>query len=206
MRLIDISPPIHPQLGVWPGDVPFRRDVHLDFARGDHLTLSSIEASLHLGAHADAPSHYQAEGNTIEQCPLEHYYGDCQVIAVELPPATRIRPQDLQQEVRARRVLLRTGSFPDPDRWNEDFCALSAELVDFLAAAGVVLVGIDTPSVDLQEDRQLEAHSALARHGMANLEGLQMAEVDPGSYLLSAFPLRLVGADASPLRAVLVAE
>ena len=204
MGLIDISPPITPDLAVWPGDVPYQRDVALSFAGGDHLELSAIRTTVHLGAHADAPSHYRADGAPIGARSLELFYGPCQVISVEVARGRRILPADLTAEVTAPRVLLHTGSFPDPTQFNEDFNSLSPELIDHLAEAGVVLVGIDTPSVDPFSSKALESHQALARHGMANLEGLVLGHVAPGAYTLIALPLSLGDADASPVRAALL--
>ncbi len=100
--------------------------------------------------------------------------------------------------------MLATGTFPDPDRFTTDFAALSPALVDHLADRGVVLVGIDTPSVDLFESKDLPTHAALVRRDMRWLEGIVLAHVEPGSYELVALPLRLVGFEASPVRAVLV--
>jgi arylformamidase len=204
-RLLDISPPLSERSAVWPGDVAFRREVSLSIASGDDLDLSAIHTTVHLGAHADAPSHYRAEGPGIGECSLEPYYGPCQVIETSLRRGVRLRPADIQARVEAPRLLFRTGSFPDPERFNEDFNSLSPELVDWAAAQGVVLLGIDTPSVDPFDDRVLESHQALARHGLVNLEGLALEGVEPGCYTLVALPLRLEGADASPVRAVLVA-
>lgn len=205
-RLIDISPPVTPDLAVWPGDVPFSRDVALDMGRGDHMTLSSITSTVHLGAHADAPSHYRADGAGIDERPLEVYFGPCQVMAVDVGRYTRIRPEDLPEPVEAPRLLLKTGTYPDPNRFDADFASLSAELVEHLHARGVRLVGIDTPSVDLEDDAELQSHHVLARHDMANLEGLVLSHVAPGRYTLVALPLRLVGCDASPVRAALIPE
>jgi len=207
-RLLDISPPVSERSAVWPGDVAFRREVSLSIASGDNLDLSAIHTTVHLGAHADAPSHYRAGGAGIGERPLEPYYGPCQVIETSLPRGARIRPEDIEEgagEVpEAPRLLFRTGSFPDPERFNEDFNSLSPELVEWAAARGVVLLGLDTPSVDPFEDRALEAHQALAGRDMANLEGLVLEGVEPGRYTLIALPLRLEGADASPVRAILV--
>ncbi len=208
-RLLDVSPTVSPRIGVWPGDVPYRREVALSFAKGDHLELSAVHATLHLGAHADAPIHYVPDGAGIAERPLELYYGPCRVLDVPMARGARMRPDDLPAGALddvPPRVLLRTGTFPDPERWNEDFAALSPELVDVLAARGVRLVGLDTPSVDLQDDRELRTHHAIARHDMAVLEGLVLGHVEPGDYLLIALPLKLEGADASPVRAVLVAD
>jgi arylformamidase len=205
-RIIDISPPITERLAVWPGDAPFRRKVALSIAEGANIDLSAIDTTVHLGAHADAPSHYVAGGDDIARRPLELYYGPCQVVRVEVGRGERVTPAHLRDEVTAPRVLVRTATFPDPTRWNDDFASLSPALIDHLAARGVVLVGIDTPSVDPFDDKVLETHQALARHGMANLEGLVLDHVAPGRYTLIALPLPLVGADASPVRAALVAH
>ena len=203
-RLIDISPPVSARLAVWPGDVPYARAVGLSIAAGANLELSAVTTTLHVGAHADAPSHYAGAGRAIDAVPLEAYYGPCEVVHVDVGRGERVLPRHLPGPPCAPRVLVRTGTFPDPARWNEDFASLSPELVDFLADHGVVLVGIDTPSVDPQESKALEAHQALLRRGVLNLEGLVLDHVAPGAYVLVALPLRLEGADASPVRAALV--
>lgn len=204
MSLWDISPTLHPGIAVWPGDVPLSRTVALSMANGAHLDLSSLTTTVHVGAHADAPSHYVEGGETIATRDLSHYLGPCQVMAVDVPRGTRILPEHLPGPVTAPRVLLRTESFPDPDTWNEDFCALSPALVHHLAARGVRTVGIDTPSVDLMHDAELLSHHAIAEHDLAVLEGLVLHEVPPGDYTLVALPLKLADADASPVRAILL--
>lgn len=205
-RLIDISPQIDEGIAVWPGDVAYSRSVTCSIAEGANLDLSSHTTTVHLGAHADAPSHYVAGGADIASRDLSLYYGPCQVVEVELARGERILPAHLPGSIDAPRLLIKTGSFPDPRVFNEDFNSLSPELVEHLHAAGGVLVGIDTPSVDPFDDKLLESHQALARTNMANLEGLVLTDVAPGLYTLIAFPLPLVGADASPVRAVLVAD
>ena len=202
-RILDISPVISEAIAVWPGDVPYSREITLAIARGDNIDLSAVRTTLHLGAHADAHSHYTAGGVAIGERALEPYVGACQVIEVDVPREERIRPQHLRVPIAAPRVLLRTDSFPDANKFTTDFNSLSPELVDFLHARGVVLVGIDTPSVDPFDDKILGSHQALARHGMANLEGLVLDAIDEGAYELIALPLRIVGGDASPVRAVL---
>lgn len=205
-RLIDISPPITERIGVWPGDSPYRQEYLLRLDQGANLDLSTVHTTVHLGAHADAPSHYGRGAAGIGERSLQPYYGPCQVLRVSVARGQRIRPEDLPEPVTAPRVLLYTGTFPDPDDWNEDFAALSPELVDHLADRGVVLVGIDTPSIDLQHDAALRSHQAVLRRDLSVLEGLVLEHVAPGLYTLVAFPLRLMGADASPVRAVLVDE
>lgn len=201
--IIDITPPVSPALAVWPGDTPPQREVLLDMQREDNLTLSTLRATVHLGAHADAPSHYGRDALPIEQCSLDFYIGPCQVIHVPVPRATRITPDRLSTTIEAERVLFATGTYPDPTAFNEDFAALSPELVDALHEKGVRLVGIDTPSVDLFTSKTLPAHKRFLANDMAILEGLVLRDVPAGLYELIALPLKLVGFDASPVRAVL---
>lgn len=201
--IYDISPPIGERLQVWPGDVPPRRRVSLDLKRGDHLTLSSLRATVHLGAHADAPSHYGADARGIDEQPLDVYLGRCQLMRVPAARGARLTVDRLPGPVWAERLLLATGTFPDPEQFNEDFASLTPELVEWLHRQGVRLVGIDTPSVDPFDSKDLPAHREFLRRDMAILEGLVLKDVPEGLYELIALPLRLVGFDASPVRAVL---
>jgi arylformamidase len=205
-RLIDISPLVSERIGVFPGDVPYRRETSLRLAAGDNIDLSSMRSTVHLGAHADAPSHYVPGGASIAERRLELYYGPCQVVQVAVARGARIEPADLPVEIEAPRVLFRTGTFPDPNRFDEDFASLSPALVDFLQARRVVLVGIDTPSIDPCHDKALLCHQAAGRHDLAILEGLVLEHVAPGFYTLVALPLKLAGADAAPVRAALLAS
>ncbi len=202
MKIWDISPSITQDIAVFPGDIPFAREVSLSFPQ-NHLTLSSVRTTLHLGAHADSSSHYHAQGVGVDQRPLERYLGQCQVMAVDLPRGARILPRHVG-EIKATRVLFKTGSFPNPNAWNNDFNSLSPELIEHLADAGVVTVGIDTPSVDPADSQGLESHQALFRRNLAVLEGIILDSVSPGLYTLVALPLPLKDADASPVRAILL--
>lgn len=206
MKIYDLTPEIDENLAVFPGDVTFARDVSMDFSQGHHLLLSSIRTTLHLGAHADSSAHYHGKGVGIEQRTLTAYFGKAQVIEISLRPNERILPADLKVDIQAPRVLLKTNSFPDPQKWNNDFMSLSPELIEALHQKGVVLVGIDTPSVDPAESKNLESHQALFRTGMAVLEGLVLTAVPEGIYSLVALPLPIKAADASPVRALLFEE
>src|SRR5437016_32359 len=202
--LIDISPVLDESIAVWPGDTPFVRTMNLDIHAGASYTLSDIRTTLHVGAHTDAPNHYVAGGADIASVDLEVFVGRCNVVHVDVNRGGRIMPRHIDgKRIDAPRVLFRTNTFPDPRNWNDDFAGLSPELIEKLHARGVVLAGIDTPSVDPFESKALEAHNALARCGMANLEGIVLSEVGEGDYELIALPLRIKGGDASPVRAVL---
>jgi arylformamidase len=139
--------------------------------------------------------------------PLEHFIGPCRVIRVRVAPGSRIGVGDLGDAPLDRpRILLATGSFPDPGTWTEDFAGLEPELIDHLADHGAITVGIDTPSVDLATATDLVAHHRFLARRVAILEGLVLDHVEPGPYELLAPPLRLVDFDASPVRAVLRRE
>ncbi|MCB9839110.1 MAG: cyclase family protein [Phycisphaeraceae bacterium] len=202
-RIIDISPAVSPRLAVWPGDTPLSREVLSDIGRGDAVTLSSIHATAHLGAHADAPNHYVRGGEDIAARALGFYLGACQVIAAPVARGARVGFDDLRDEITESRVLFATGTFPDPDAWNDDFAGVEPALIDDLADRGVRTIGIDTPSVDVLGSDGFPAHDAVARRDMAILEGLILTGVAPGRYELIALPLKLEGFDASPVRAVL---
>jgi len=201
--IYDISPLVSPALKVWPGDTPPSREVLLDMQRGANLTLSTLRATVHLGAHADAPSHYAVEGPAIEKRALDLYLGRCQVMRVPVARGSRILHADLRSAIQAERVLFATATYPDPASFNEDFAALSPELIDHLHANGVRLVGIDTPSVDLFSSKDLPSHQACLRGDMAILEGIVLEGVPEGVYELIALPLKLQDFDASPVRAIL---
>jgi arylformamidase len=171
--------------------------------QGANLTLSTLHATVHLGAHVDAPSHYGAEAPAIDERNLDYYLGPCQVMRISVPRGGRIQSDDLKTPVAAARLLLATDTFPDPEQFNEDFAALGPALVEHLHRQGVRLIGIDTPSVDPFRSKDLPAHKMFLRYDMAILEGLVLKQVPPGIYELIALPLRLTGYDASPVRAIL---
>jgi arylformamidase len=208
----DVSPLLHDGIAVWPGDVAFRRQLTTEIGAAIspsgpawELTVSSIQTTLHVGAHADAPNHFRAGAAGIESVPLSPYRGLCQVIECDKPRGSLIGQEDVARvALRAPRLLFKTGSFPNPDAFNTDFVAFAPGLIEWLIERGAVLVGIDTPSVDPFESKALPAHHA-TRSGPAIsiLEGLDLRAVDPGLYELIALPLKLHGADASPVRATL---
>ncbi len=203
VKLYDITPLVTPKLAVWPGDTPASREVLCDLAKGDTITLSTLRATVHLGAHADAPSHYGVNGCTIEAQSLAPYLGPCQVITATIGRGERVGRERLASELTEPRVLIRTSSYPNSEQFNEDFAALSPELIEHHAAQGGLLIGLDTPSVDLFSSKDLPSHHAALRHDVALLEGVVLKDVPDGVYELIALPLKLAGFDASPVRAVL---
>ena len=172
-------------------------------ARGDSVALSTLRCTVHLGSHADAPSHYGLGAPDISEVHLDRFVGLCQVVRVDAKPGGLVGSTMLPHTFRASRVLIATGTHPDRTVLNGRFAALAPEAVDRLGAAGVILVGTDAPSVDPLDSKELPAHRRFLANGMYILEGLVLDDVPEGIYELIALPLRLVGFEASPVRAVL---
>ncbi|HET7584076.1 MAG TPA: cyclase family protein [Gemmatimonadaceae bacterium] len=204
-RLIDISVLTGIGTPEWPGDTPFTCGWSWSIAGGDNVNVSSITTSPHVGTHADAPLHVRDGWPGADALPLDAFAGPCTVASIDpeadllsldgLPPWSADRTPE--------RLLLRTarsiaqGGFPE--RWP----ALHPDTAAALAARGLRLLGVDAPSVDPRESSDLRVHHVLFAAGAYILENLDLRAVEDGDYLLTAYPLRLAGVDAAPVRAVL---
>ncbi len=204
-RLWDISAPVHAASPVYPGDAPYRQQWSATIGPDSPVNVSCLTLSPHVGTHADAPLHYDNDGAAIGAVPLDAFIGPCRVVhAMGCGPLVQWRhiahamTADLPP-----RVLLRTYARMPVDRWDAGLTACAPETLERLADAGVVLVGIDTASVDPAGSRLLPSHQVLRRRGLRVLENLVLDAVPEGDYELIALPLRLATADASPVRAVL---
>ena len=205
MRLIDISRPLSAQTPVWPGDRSVKLSWTQSLASGDNVNVGAIETSLHAGTHADAPLHFDPNGDSIEQVPLQAYFGPASVIDVEEADAIHVDILEAVNVPITPRLLFRSPcSTLPPSAWPTSYPAVAPDAVAWLAAHDVVLIGTDAPSVDPQDSEDLPAHHALHDRKIAILEHLDLSAVTPGTYQLIAFPLRIDGMDASPVRAVLV--
>ncbi|MEZ5963916.1 MAG: cyclase family protein [Planctomycetota bacterium] len=210
MALYDISEPIEPGTAVFPGDTAFSAEWIARLERGDSCNVSTMRMSVHCGTHADSPSHFVAGGADIASVPLDVYLGRCRVLDVTArgePPL--VDPASLTGRLEGvERVLLRTSRRHDHRRFDPAFTALGPDAARVLIAAGVRLVGLDTPSMDHATSKDLPTHHLLARHGVALLENLDLGRVpvDPErgtDYELVALPLKIVGSDSGPVRAIL---
>jgi len=206
--LWDISPPIRPGSPVFPGDTPYQQQWTATLGPGCPVNVSAITVSPHIGAHADAPLHYDPAGQAIGAVDLGPYLGPCRVIHCigrgplvlweHLAHALDGLPPHLPP-----RVLVRTYQHMPTDRWDADLAAFAPETVERLAALGVTLIGIDTASIDPASSKTLDSHQAIRRLHLRVLENLVLDAVPEGDYELIALPLKLMTADASPVRAVL---
>jgi arylformamidase len=201
--LWDISPTISAALPVWPGDTRFAASATWEIGNGCPVHVSRMTMTTHLGAHTDAPSHYDPAGLAIDAVGLEPYIGPCRVI--HCVGVDCVGPEHVQPHLEGvpPRVLLRTYDKAPQQEWDAGFAAIAPETIALLAAHGVILVGVDTASLDPQDSKTLDAHHMVRVHEMAILEGVVLDAVAPGDYELVALPLKLAGMDASPVRAIL---
>ncbi|MCK0127093.1 arylformamidase [Erythrobacter sp. F6033] len=201
-RVWDISQKLRPDLPVWPGDTAFSHERTWQMEEGSPVNVSAVTLSTHTGAHADAPLHYSPSAPDIAEVALAPYLGECLVVDAR-GSGSLIMPSDLPELGGVTRVLMRTfDAFPH-DTWDEGTTAIAPETIDWLAAQGVKLVGLDGPSIDPQSSKDMLAHKTVLKHDLRILEGLVLDDVPPGQYELIALPLPIVGGDASPVRAIL---
>ena len=200
MSWIDITRSLSPDTAVWPGDQPVQWTWSARREEGSSVNLGAIHTTVHAGTHADAPLHTEGSGRAIHAIDLDPYIGPAEVVHVRGDAVTESDVANVTE----RRVLFRTPASDLPDNeWPERVTPISPGAIDAMNDRGVVLVGTDAPSVDPLDSKTLDAHHALFAAGMLNLEGLYLKEVEPGRYSLIALPLKIHGADGSPVRAAL---
>jgi arylformamidase len=203
-RLWDVSPPVDAQAPVFPGDTAYRQARAAEIAPGCPVNVSAITMSPHVGAHADAPLHYDPQGVAVGLLGLEPYLGRCRVIhAIDVRPLIRVAHLEHALVDLPPRVLIRTYRRFPVDRFDDNLTAIDPAAVHELADRGVQLIGLDSASLDPADSKVLPSHQAVRARGLRVLENLLLDDVPEGDYELIALPLKLMTADASPVRAVL---
>jgi arylformamidase len=204
-RLWDISPPVSAASPVFPGDTPYGQLWSAQIAPGCPVNVSAVTLSPHVGAHADAPLHYDPQGTPVGELDLTPYLGACRVIHA-IARGALIEWDHIAHAIDDSlppRVLVRTYDRAPVDRWDGALAAYAPATIERLAALGVRLVGIDTASIDPAQSKTLDSHQVIRRLGLRVLENLVLDDVAEGDYELIALPLKRMTADASPVRAVL---
>ena len=202
LKIWDISPPVDEQSAVFPGDTAYSQQLHFSLSPDCPVNVHSITLSPHTGVHADAPMHYAADEASVGELGLAPYLGTCRVIhCLDCGPLVEPRHIAHALENLPARVLLRTARVASQS-W-ESFTAVAPETLAQLATKNIALIGIDTPSVDPANSHDLPSHHQLLAHGLRVLENLVLDDVPEGDYELIALPLKLMRADASPVRAIL---
>lgn len=204
-RLWDISPPLRPGTPVFPGDTPFALQWVARIGPGCPVNVGALTLSPHVGAHADAPLHYDDAGAPAGELALEPYLGPCRVVHA-IGCGALVRWEHLAHAVTADlppRLLVRTYARTPTGRFDDALAGIAPEALEHLADLGVRLVGTDSASIDPAASKTLDAHQVLRRRDLRVLENLVLDDVPEGDYELIALPLRLATADASPVRAIL---
>ncbi len=203
-RLWDISPPLDARTPVFPGDTPFALQWAARIGPGCPVNVSTLTLSPHTGAHADAPLHYSDEGAAIGAVSLEPYLGRCRVIhTIGCGPLVQWAHIEHALQDLPPRVLVRTYAHMPQDHFDDDLPAYAPDTVARLADLGVLLIGIDSASIDPASSKTLDSHQVIRQRGLRVLENLLLDDVPEGDYELIALPLKLSTACASPVRAVL---
>jgi arylformamidase len=211
MKVFDISRPLFNGLAPWPGDTAFRFDLKWKMADGASVNVGATEMGVHNGSHADAPFHFETAGATIDKLPLDAYLGEAVVVDLTSRSSSsrlsEIAIADLEpfaEAIRqAGRILLKTGVWSDAGIFPESIPVIARDVPQWLRERKVKLLGLDLPSVDGIDSKTLDNHHALSGARIAIVESLDLSAVTAGTYRFSALPLRIVGGDAAPVRAVL---
>lgn len=200
---IDITQTISTRIATWPGDTLFEYELTATKDDGGAANVGTITASLHTGTHADAPFHYVSEGKTLDMLDVNMYIGRAKVVSVV--GAREIGREELEgfDLTGVERLLLKTTNTASPEKFPDRINTLKENIGPFLKEKGIYLIGTDQPSVDGIESKELLAHHSLFNNDVFIIENLLLEKVEPGDYDLIALPLKIEGADGSPIRAVL---
>ena len=209
MTIYDISLPISPNLPVWEGDPAVELELILSMDEGADANVSRIAAGVHVGTHVDAPHHFLNDGRTVENLSLDiltgatfvlHLAEGVDAISAEILDAAPLPPN-------TTRLLLRTKNSQqwtqDSPKFIRDFVAITPDGAEWLVAHGIKLVGVDYLSVAVF-DNPIPTHKILLSAGIIIIEGCDLSQVPQGEYTLYCLPLKLMGAEGAPARAILV--
>jgi arylformamidase len=203
--LHDISRPLRPEMVVWPDDPPFELDWAARQARGHAVNAARIRLGVHAGTHVDAPHHLLDDGPAIDEVALSTFVGIATLVDArgQDPLDADYLRRVLELHPDPKRLLFRTGAWSSADGFPHHYPTLTPDAAFLVKSAGIRLIGTDAPSIDSIDSLDLPAHRILLSATICILENLLLDDVSAGVYELIALPLRIRGADASPVRAVL---
>jgi len=201
-EIFDISMELNPETPEWPGDRPFEYTLSVTKEQSGSVNIGEIKSSTHMGTHIDAPFHYDDQGLKIDEMPLEVYLPTAQVVDVQ--GLEKISAEDLPEpEDGVTAILLKTCSWQDRKEFPTSWPIFSESIAGWMQEKGIRLLGVDVPSVDPENSKELPMHHSMNVNGRYILEGIVLDDIKPGVYELSALPLKIKGAEGSPVRAVL---
>jgi arylformamidase len=203
LSLIDISRPLQKGVPNWPGDTEFNYEVSWSKEQSGSVNVGKVTMSIHTGTHIDAPFHFDNEGKRVKDLDINVYVGEA--LVVDMTGKESIGADDLKylNLDGVERLLFKTNSWKNADVFPDTITYLRQDIGSFLSRKGVRLIGVDVPSVDPLDSKELSAHHGLHKHEINILEGINLEHVEPGRYELIALPLAIAEADGSPVRAVL---
>jgi arylformamidase len=207
--LYDLTLTISPTTLTYPEDPSPAISRTTDLSQGDSLTASHLSLNCHVGTHVDAPAHFIAHGATLEELPMECFYGPAVVIDLEGKEVIEVSdlvPQDLPP---SHHILFKTDNsgLLHRDRFTESFCVVSPDAARYLLSKTPRSIGFDYYSLDPHQTKgAFPTHRILAQSNIPVFVCLDLSEVPPGRFIFCGFPLRLAEVEASPVRAILMKE
>jgi arylformamidase len=210
VEIIDVTRTVDPKMLKWPDDTePPSQEFVTRTDNGDPATVSEWKMSSHTGTHMDARMHFIPGGWPMEALDLSRSVGLCRVVDLTHVEGHVGRADLEAAEVAGQaRLLLKTRNselgFMQREEFEEGYSAISREAAEYLVEIGVETIGVDYLSVEPFEDAGFSTHHTLLGADVVILEGLVLAEVEPGEYFLACLPLKLAGSDGSPARAILI--
>lgn len=201
-KIIDISMELAHTTPEWPGDTPFDYRLSVTKEQSGSVNIGEIRSSTHMGTHIDAPFHYDNEGMKVDELPLDIYVTKAQVM--DVTNLEKIHRQDLKERIPGiQAVLLKTGSWKERSKFPDSWPVFDPSIAEWMAENDIRLLGVDVPSVDPETSKELPMHHAMNQWERFILEGIVLDGVSEGEYQLVALPLKIKGAEGSPVRAVL---
>jgi arylformamidase len=204
VEIFDISKTLQEGIAVWPGDPEFRMSRISGIQDGQGANVSAVSMGTHTGSHLDAPMHLDDKGGGAESIPLDHLIGPVRVFEIKAKECIQTSDLLSLNLQGMTRVLVKTSTREAPENiFNKNYVYLCKDAAEYLAEKGIVLFGIDAPSVDVWDSEDLPIHRILLKNKIAILEGLWLGSITPGDYELICLPLKIAGCDGVPVRAIL---
>lgn len=205
MKVYDISRQLGESTPTWPGDTPFSYSVNWSKQQTGSVNVGSVKMSVHTATHVDAPFHFADDGKRMDELDLSIFMGPALVVDVSNNKAVEL--EDVEEFISShpsKRILFKTDAWVKEEEFPIEIPTLSVEVVRLLGDLQTPLIGVDLPSVDNLDSKELPIHHALHQANICILEGLDLREVEQGEYELIALPLKIKGSDGSPVRAILM--
>ncbi|HVL81602.1 MAG TPA: cyclase family protein [Actinomycetota bacterium] len=208
--IVDVTVPLRPDLPTWPGERGLRREVRKDVASGDSSTVSEVVVGAHTGTHMDAPIHFLVGGSGIDALPVDALVGPgfvADLRGVEgAISADHLDAASVPEGCERLLARTRNSGWSSDTSFREDFVAYDESAARWIVDRGIRLVGIDYLSIEPFGSKEHPTHKVLLGAGVVIVEGVDLAEVEPGPWEVIALPLPIPGGDGSPARVLLRRE